>query len=100
MARLYVLEKRKISLPYQDSNPKLSSPWHSHYTNYIILPPSYLSREHALSRRRLSNKDQIYPTAPTHSAPFSFLMMPQPAPILSSIKLKMFIQRKQSTVKL
>ena len=31
---LHILEKRKISLPYWDSNPKLSSQQHTHHTHY------------------------------------------------------------------
>ena len=34
-----VLQKRKISCPYQDSNPRLSSPWPSVQTYFIILAP-------------------------------------------------------------
>lgn len=36
---LDVLQKRKISWPYQDSNPRLSSLWPSLETYFTILAP-------------------------------------------------------------
>ena len=41
-ASLDILEKRKISCPCWDSNPKLSSPQHSHCNDYDNLLPHTL----------------------------------------------------------
>jgi hypothetical protein len=39
-ASLDILEKRKISFPYQDLNPGLINPYPSRYTNYTTLAPT------------------------------------------------------------